>query len=114
MSRKKAMKISGWIILVMTVLSVLLPLFISGCVMTSPFLSARDNRGTIIIEKPPVRLIYSGEYPKKIDVNGTLKLMKELDKMEYKDHDFEDKIEIDSVHQGITSERYESTHTHKH
>lgn len=113
MSQKKVMRMSSWIIILIVLISTIIPLFtLSGCVMSSPLFSARDNRGTIVIEKPPVRVIYSGEYPEKIDVNGTIKLLNKLNDLKYKPYKFESSINIDSTHKGITTERYENKHKH--
>jgi hypothetical protein len=51
----------------------------------------------MIIEKPPTRIIVSGEY-KDINVSALLKIMKELKNHPYHNYHFNDTIVIDSEH----------------
>ena len=90
----------------------MIPFMVQGCVMTSPLFSAREDRATVIVEKPPIRIIYSGEY-RYINAKNTIKVIRELDKTEFKNYNFDDKIIVDSEHSGITTESYTSKHYSK-
>jgi len=109
-SKKKQKIFSSIILLIIIIGSILLPLFLlSGCVITSPLLSARNDKATVVIEKPPVRIIVSGEYTDDlIDVNSTERILNVLNKMKYSNYNFDDHISIDSEHSTFTSEKYES------
>jgi hypothetical protein len=77
-------------------------------------LSARNNKGTVIIEKPPVRILISGEYiDRLIDINGSAKLLRVLDGMRFEDYNFDSHYSIDSEHSTITTEKYETNFNRK-
>jgi len=102
------------ILLLIIYTSILFPLLMTGCTVTSPLLSARDNKGTVIIEKPPVRIIISGVYTgRMIDINGTDRLLRRLDRMEFENYNFDSHYSIDSEHSTITTEKYETNYNRK-
>jgi len=89
--------------------SVILPIIIlQGCSMNSPLLSARDNKASIIIEKPPMRIIVSGEYH-DIDEKAIIKIMKELKTHKYHNYNFDDSIIIDSEHATVHKDDWKSS-----
>jgi hypothetical protein len=87
-------------------------LFLSGCSVTSPLLSGRANKASVIIIKPPMKIILSGEYS-KIQPEDLVKLMKELRHHKYYNYNFDDSITIDSEHVTSHKDSYSSTHQRK-
>jgi len=85
------------------------PLFFQGCSTTSPLLSTRNDKASMIIEKPPVRIILSGEFS-SIDEKKLINIMKELRKSPYHNYDFDDSITIDSEHEVVHTDNYNSKH----
>jgi hypothetical protein len=76
---------------------VFLFMMLEGCSTNTPFLSYRNDKATIVIEKPPTRIILSGEY-KDINVTQILMIMEELKKHPYKKYHFNDSVIIESGH----------------
>ena len=90
----------------------MLPFIIQGCSTTTPIFSSRDNLGTVVIEKPPIRIILSGEYT-DIDTNNLIKVMKELRKHKYHNYNFDDTIIIDSEHATMHKDEYNTIRKNK-
>ena len=106
----KLKKIGSITIVIFICIELLIILFsVQGCVMTSPLFSAREDRATVIVEKPPIRIIYSGEY-RYINAENTIRVIRELDKTKFENYNFDDKISVDSEHSGITTESYSTSH----
>jgi hypothetical protein len=106
-------KISAFLLLVFG--AVLLLSFISlfhGCSFTSPLFSTRDNKASIVLEKPPLRILLSGEYS-QIDVDNIIKIMEELRKHKYYNYKFNNTIIIDSEHATIHDDSYNVKYKNK-
>ncbi len=104
-SKKLNLVIAGFIYLSFTA-----PIFfISGCSTTSPLFSTRDSKASIIVEKPPMRIILSGEYS-TIDEDAIIKVMKELRHHKYHNYNFDDSIVIDSEHATIHRDDYKTNY----
>ena len=107
---KRLLKIGAEVILTLTLLgSLLTPLLIQGCATQSPLFSTRDDKASLIVEKPPMRILISGEYT-NIDSEEIIAIMKELRHHKYHDYHFSDTIEIDSNHATTTTEKIETKH----
>ena len=103
-------KILNLIIAGFIYLSCTLPIFfISGCSITSPLVSSRANKASVIIIKPPMKIILSGEYS-KIQSDNLIDIMKELRHHKYYNYNFDDSITIDSEHVTSHKDQYISTH----
>ena len=87
-------------------------LFLSGCSVTSPLLSSRNDKASVIIEKPPIRIIITGEYS-DIQTKNLITVMEELRKHKYYNYNFDDSITIDSEHITSHKDEYSSTHQRK-
>jgi len=96
----------------LVVLSISLPFIFQGCATQSPLFSSRNDKASLIIEKPPTRIIISGEY-KDIDVNEIIRIMKELRKQPFHRYRFEDSISIDSNHITTSTENINSNYKRK-
>ena len=79
-----------------------------GCSSTGPLMSYRENRASVIIEKPPTRIILSGEYD-DIDVDNVLKIMREIKTHRFHDYNFDDSISIESESIYTTKDHYSTT-----
>ena len=103
---KKAITLS---VLLFTIISDIFIVFLifglQGCSTSSPFFSTRNDKASVIIEKPPTRVILSGEY-NNIDVDNIIKVMEELKKHPYHNYKFNDTIIIDSKHVSTTIEKH--------
>jgi len=100
-------KISAFLLLVLTFFFFLgTSLILHGCSVSSPIFSARNDKTSLIIEKPPTRIIISGEYG-KLDVENILKVMRELRKHAYHDYNFDNSVVIDSEHVSTTNEKHQ-------
>ena len=84
-------------VITLVVFGTIIPFIISGCSVSSPLFSKRNDKASMIIEKPPVRIMISGEYS-KINTDDVIKVLRELRKSEYKPYKFGDTIKIDSDH----------------
>ncbi len=106
----KIKKIGAGIILVLIYIGTFsFPLFIQGCSVTSPLLSSRNDKASIIIEKPPIRIILSGEFT-EIDEQKLIRIMRELRKSKFYNYDFDDSFTIDSEHEVVHSDSYSNKH----
>ena len=103
---KKAITVS---VLLFTIIAdifiVFLMLGLQGCSTSSPLFSSRNDRASIVIEKPPTRIILSGEY-NEVDVDNVIKVMEELRKHPYHNYHFNDTININSEQVSTTTESH--------
>ena len=107
---KRLLKIGAEVILTLTLLgSLLTPLLIQGCATQSPLFSTRNDKASLIVEKPPMRILISGEYT-NIDAEEILSIMKELRKHKYHEYHFDESISINSEHISSTTEKIETKH----
>ena len=110
---KRLMIIMTEVVLSLTLIGALLtPLFIQGCATSSPLFNYRENKAFVIVEKPPTRIILSGEYD-KIDPNSIIVILKELRHHKYYNYEFDSSIDIEAEHSTNTTDRYNSTHRRK-
>jgi len=102
----KIKKIGSIIILIIIYIGLFsFPLFFNGCSITTPLFSSRDNKASLIVEKPPMRIIISGEYT-TIKTEELIRVMKELRKHKYHNYNFDDTIIIDSEHATMHKDEY--------
>jgi 20S proteasome alpha/beta subunit len=91
-------------------LSITVPIFfIQGCSTTSPLFSARDNKASVIIIKPPMKIIISGEYA-KLNTDHLIDIMREIRKHPYHNYNFDESISIDSEHTSVHKDNYSTSY----
>ncbi len=104
-------KFSSMIVLTIIWAGITLP-FIQGCSVTSPLLSTRNDRATVVLEKPPLRIILSGEYT-EIETDNLIKVLQELRKHKYHNYNFDDSIIIDTDSVWTSNESHMNSHQRK-
>ena len=87
----------------------MVPLCTGGCATQSPLFSTRANKASVIVEKPPLRVILSGEYS-AIDADSVIRVLKELRYHKYHNYRFTDSISIDSNHATTNVEQHDIKH----
>jgi hypothetical protein len=68
--------------------------FIIGCSFSTPLLSRHDDKRTILIQKAPIRLYFSGQF-ENLDAENINTIIKELDKCKYYNYNFDKKFSTD-------------------
>jgi hypothetical protein len=67
--------------------------FLVGCSFSTPLFIKHSEKRTMILEKPPIRIIITGEIT-NIKNENIVKLIQELDKAKYKNYNFDDTYNI--------------------
>ncbi len=87
----------------LTLYMLLFMVLLNGCSMSSLFFNAKSEDPVVLIDNPPMRMVYAGKFNDE-DRKMFVWMLRQMDKMPYKDHTYNFPIGANiSINEGDTT-----------